>query len=380
MYDKQTSQGVRPAKSHVDIATVAIGALAVLCATALGIGAAVDFKVYYTAALNLRNQGWGAVYDLHGLTPYKYHPITVFVFLPWSLFPFTVAKWLWAIFNGWLIWDIHLRAKRYFAVSAAVVLLGFGFCVHALTWQLKFGNVTLWMLWAVLFVAAQKRVWLRECATSLLILLKATWLLWLGVFLVTGHWRRVFQLSLWLLGFSGIIWICFGGAPFESWWATLGDPTHAHNYPKNDNQSLFGLTYRNRSLVGDVWTWMVGCWVFAALFLWQTWPYRRQESAVFLATAVLWLWCGPLSWIHHQLLLLPVIVACLRGLEWNHWTRDHALLGLVWIALNGTGELFLQRGGFTWAHQAGLPLVGLVTMLWLLPRFYRCPQLSFEHK
>lgn len=353
----------------------------VLCILAMALGEAGDFRVYYTAAARWLEAGWPAVYQPDAYTPFKYHPLTLVFFLPWTIVPFAVAKVVWATFNGALLWDSRRRVLALFpAASTSHVLWGFFFAIHAITWQLKFANITFLMLWLLLWAVTDRRTWAGPVGVALLIFFKPTWLVLLPILIWSGA-RPWFARSLAVLVIaSAAVWLVGGNGCYEAWFQTLNDPFHAHNYPKNDNQSWYAFCYR--WLEGNTsWTWVLGSAVFTLVFLWQTRQNRRRTDLVLVASAVVWLWASPLSWIHHQILLVPMFTALA-----SIWAppistagnvarilRDPRFLffAFVWIALDGTGELFMGRAGFVWVSQLRLPLLGLCALLYLLPTYYR---------
>jgi alpha-1,2-mannosyltransferase len=349
-----------------------------VCVLGMALGDASDFRVYYQAALRLWVGGWNAVYDPQALTPFKYHPAAVLFFLPWAVLPFGVAKVLWALFQGWMLWDVKTRLGKW-GVSQTVFLVALLFVVHALTWQLKFANVTIAMLWLMVVAAQAKSATAAVAAPATVLLLKPTWLVLAlaGALGLSSKQARGWNLRV-VLGVAGVlaavtglVLIFSGGSVFELWWHTLRDPLHAHNYPKNDNQSWYALCFRWKQLWNVQWVWALGSIAFATLFCLISWPYRASRAALILATALPWIWISPLSWIHHQILFVPILAVLLSTLPPRRWSHAHTLLAVVWVSLNGTGELFLGRAGFTIVNQAGVALLGVLALLALLPRFYK---------
>ena len=340
-----------------------MAAIAVIFALVMGLGNAADFGVFYKTALDLRTLGWASVYDVHGITPYHYHPFTALLFLPSTYLTFPLAKWVWAILNGWWLWDSYRLAKQHFKVADGPVLLGLAFCVYPLTWQMKFGNTSVFLAWAVLIALTTRRQWLGDALLALLILIKLTLVGWLPLLLLTGHSRRAGRMLIWIGGASLFAWLLAGSSTYESWWLTLNDPLTAHNYSKNDNQSWYALTYRYKTLWNMNAVFLTGTAVFGLVYLKQLWPLRRREDVVLVTAALPWLWCGPLSWIHHQILLWPVFVGALAPLTPKPWTSRHTVLVVVWLLLNGITSLFLGSPLSLTAHEWGVPLLGFALLL-----------------
>lgn len=356
-----------------DMPTLGLAIVAVLFALAMGLSPLADFGVFYKTALALRTSGWGAVYDVHGITPYHYHPFTTLLFLPFTHLPFAAAKWAWALLNGWWLWDTHRLIKAYFSASAGQVLIALGFCLYPLTWQMKFGNTSVLLVWGLMVALTTRRLWLSDALLAILVLIKLTLVGWLPLLFLTGSFRRGTRIAAWLLGFSFVAWVLGGTTTYESWWLTLHDPITAHNYSKNDNQCWYALTYRLK----DVWhanlAFVLGGAFFGLAFLKQIWPDRRNEKAMLVAAILPWLWCGPLSWIHHQILLWPLFVSVLPSRP-KPWTSRHTTLVAIWLFINAPTSLFLGGPLSYAAHRWGVPLLGF--LLLLVPLSWR-PEKNF---
>ena len=346
-------------------------AIALVCALAMAAGQSHDFRVYYDAVNALVADGWDGVYAPHDLTPYKYQPPSLLLFLPLGLLGWPAAKLIWVLLNGAAVWDLQRRLIR-FGVPVGAVAVGVLFVLHGISWQIKLGNVTFLMTWLLVVVATTTQPWPRAAGAAVLIILKPFWLALLPVFVLAGDRRGLLRVTagvavLSLLPFIGGIEA--GLHAYQAWIPTLSDPMHAHNYPKNDNQSVFAILYRYRGawegMVMPLWGALVLAvglgWVAGARWISGA---RAVALATFGVVPVI-LWVGPLSWIHHQILLWPLCA-------WL-WARRDAPgmrvgLVVVWVLLNGTGELFLGRDGFETVSQLGLPVLAYPLLLWLVWR------------
>ncbi len=342
-------------------------ALLILVGVAMALSPASDFAVYYDAAVRLRVLGWEAVYEPDNLTPFKYHPVVLYLFWPFSFLPFLWAKLVWTVANLWFLSDGTRRFRQTWGFSWGVASLSLLCVIHALTWQIKFLNVTLLLFWCLSFSGEQTtKYWRAGLATSLLILIKP---FWIPLLLWQFATRKTKEL-MWALVFLAVL----GMAPFivapkahllEFWWASLADPLHAHNFPKNDNQTWFGLWYRysGGTTLWIVWGLGAGLSFLAWMASWWTGRRTARGGWGLVSLVPFILFAAPLSWIHHQIWLLPLFAV------WIQRKGEWGLLGIVWLLLNGTGELALGRGGFIWAHQAGVPLVGFLLLQWVAWRF-----------
>lgn len=343
--------------------------LALACAIALAVGDAEDFLVYYEAGARFLSGGWSSVYDDEALTPFKYHPIFLLLSLPFSLLPWVLAKLFWAGLNGFWIWDSSRRFQNVFSLSQKQLLIAFLFVIHALSWQFKFANVTFFILW-LMALALSGRPGIAGGSSGLMILLKPFWSPLLLLAVLARKQKTLLAMVGVVAGLSLLPLFAGGVSVYTEWFNTLADPTHAHNYPKNDNQGLYAIAYRNRAVLGSLtgWVWFVGScisglvWVFTVLSIKQD----RFELGL-LAMVPFILWAAPLSWIHHQIWLWPVLAVCLKK-------PNRVLLVVIWLLLNGTGDLFWSREWFSRFYQWGLPALAFPLTQYLFFQYLRRSQ------
>lgn len=330
----------------------------------MALGSGADFEVYHRAAGTFLESGWAAAYGQGGLTPFKYAPPALVVLAPLGLLPLMAAKLCWAALNGLVVWDLQRRmiSAGVGPVSLAVALL---ILVHGLSWQMLLGNVTFFMVWGLVVVATTASPGLRGLVTAGLIVLKPFWLALVPVLLVARQWRalKVTAVAVPLLAL-----VPLGGGlgsaieAYRSWLPTLTDPLHAHNFPKHDNQSWWGLLYRHQQALGPALrpAWLAGSAAFMVAWLAAIWrsPGNRITLAV-LGVAPVVLWAGPLSWFHHQLFLWPLL-----AVMWHR--RDQrgvkvSLFGAAAVLLVVT-PLVLGRDRAIALELLGVPLVAFALL------------------
>ena len=198
----------------------------------------------------------------------------------------------------------------------------------------NYANVTFLMLWLWTFALTCARPWAVALAYAALIALKPFWAALLVPWLLTRRLALAGRVLAMLAGLSLLPALPGPGAfamAYGRWFATFADPLHAHNYPKADNQSWFGLLYRHADAlpVPIPLLWLAGSVLLGLGWLWM-WRRLARDGGV----AELWqvelsfmpviLWAAPLSWIHHQILLWPLLAAV-----WQAGRTDRVLtLGL----------------------------------------------------
>ncbi len=326
-----------------------------------------DFRAYWQATRELAVGGWRGVYRTGELI-YKYHPTSLFFFIPMAWLPWVVAKAVWAVINGWTFWDAGRRLAAYWNIRTANVLIALFFVLHGLTWHIKLANVTFVMLWLLVIAATSRRAWVRGASVAVLIIIKPMWLILVPVILLRRDLKGLALtvgalVLLWAVPFLGGLEA--GKAAYAWWFEMLADPFYDFEFGKNDNQSVWGALWRHQGMLSIP---LVAAYAIASAAMFLPWVAQtgwiRTQRAAALASftampIMLWMWF--LGWMHHQLLLLPLF-----ALLWDVRARRPVLVALVlaWILLNGTGELFLGRAAFVWVHQAGFPILAFPLLLW----------------
>jgi hypothetical protein len=316
------------------------------------------------------------------LTPFKYHPVFALLMVPWGLLPFLVAKLLWAAVNGLAILDLQQRWRRYWGLDAAAIGIGFLGVAHALTWEFLFANVTFLMLWLWTVAATSERRWGRSLCYAVLIALKPFWLILAGPWLLARRWKTFARVAVLLAALSllpGLLGADSLVAGYTHWFATFADPLHVHNFPKNDNQTWYAVLFRHRAALGAgvLPLWAAGSAAAGLLWLWS-WrdAVRKRVSGwrtwqLELTVLPVMLWAAPLSWIHHQILLWPLL-----ALGWRR-ARETVSARTVWVAswllLNGTTQFFLGRPRFATVSQWGLPILAFPLLAWWGARLVTLP-------
>ncbi len=316
-----------------------------------------DFLVYFAAVNDYFEAGWFKVYDPSALTPFKYHPLTIWLFIPLGLLPWNIAVACWAGLNAFFTYQASVRFQQYFKAAYWVPIVALICVGHAWSWQIKFGNITCLMLWLFSIFALSNSALKISISAAVLILLKPFWLVLLPIFVLEKQWESLkTTLLLVILGSAAICIFGFdsGILAYELWLKTLSDPTNAHNYLKNDNQcfyaSLYSIDAIGRTAKIGIWALVSGVYFVHAL-----WFGRSNHALIALAVLAPMLYVGPLSWIHHQILLVPVLIMLLSY-------RQFWLVGIAALLFTGTGEAFMGRELFIAIHQFRIPALGFLVL------------------
>lgn len=323
-----------------------------------------DFAVYYKAVRDLFDLGWGKVYDSSWLTPFKYHPFCLFLFVPFSIFGFTTGKILWGLFNGILVFHVLWLLYLNYRTKISTIFITLLILAHPLTWQLKFSNITFVMMWLLTILVFNKNIFIKSLCLGLLIVIKPFWALIPVLYLLSKEYRLVIYSMLCVLILS-LIPLLFNSSIYDQWFLTLSHPVHAHNYPKTDNQCVYALFYRYIGVLGPYINYL---WILASGIFFAVWYYirfgfsfpfikRRLDHIDVLSSVLVILWVGPLSWFHNYLLLLPLIAILLERTQ----KHKYLLWGTLWILM--TGISLLSTDFKKELYFLGVPLLFLIVML-----------------
>jgi len=325
-----------------------------------------DFEVYYSAVNAYFSGGWTAVYDPFAETPFKYHPLTVWLFVPLGVLPLGLAAWLWAGLNGWFTYQACRRFQVVFGAANWMPVLALICVAHAWSWQIKFGNVTCLMLWLFSLFATAEFPRKQQLASIFLLLLKPFWLVLAPVYVIERAWRGLAWVIVGVLAASALVYFSGleqGNLAYSLWEKTLSDPTNAHNYPKNDNQCLFASLYGYAQPLGGAlfWIWAAMSGAYFA-FVWWFSPPNLAIRAISVLPPMLF--AGPLSWIHHQILLIPIFIYLLAQ-------KRYTTVVLAALLFTGTSEALVGRDLFQVLSQWRIPVLGFWVLSYgILPLGY----------
>ncbi|HEX3927874.1 MAG TPA: glycosyltransferase family 87 protein [Gemmatimonadales bacterium] len=349
----------------------------------LSLSRAADFLVYWQAGRALVTTGWTGVYAISIATPFKYHPVFAVLSVPFGLMPWAVAKVVWAALSALLVFDVQRRWRANWRIDAVAIGMGFICVGHALFWQYQFGNVDFVMLWLWSVAATTRRSWVAAICSATLIALKPFWLALLLAWVVARRWRLIVEITAAVVALS-LVPLLAGTASFlvsyQRWFATFADPADAHNFPKHDNQTWYGLLVRHAATLGHSLPllWLVGSGMVGLIWLWQ-W---RNALRVPVAPDQWWqlelslipfiLWTAPLSWIHHQILLWPLLAIAWQVGRRERWARATFLISLVLLTV--LSQSIIGRAATVTVLELGIPLAAFpLVVWWSSARFSRAP-------
>jgi len=349
----------------------------------------VDLAVYVDGARHLTD---GTLYDffsepLH--LPFTYPPFSAIIFSPLTWLPWTLLRILWQVASFGAIGVIAYSTLRLLGRAGpaapkplqhvrgiVVTVTALGLWLEPVRTTFNYGQINLFLaalllagavaamdgraVWAGFSVGVAAGVKLTPAITGLYYLLQRRYaaVLWSVVFFVVTVAIAVAILPAETLRYFTTL--IFDPARTGPVWSAI-------------NQSLRGALAR---LAGRDLTslWLVAAAAAGLLGLWATWLSLKagDRTAAFLAVQITGLLISPISWSHHWVWVLPLLVWCLFGprqrltsvrvltVAWLVATCSYVVS--ILIAMQYIGQLASRPG---W--QSGLavvyPLLGVVTLV-----------------
>ncbi|MEB3031399.1 mannosyltransferase [[Mycobacterium] nativiensis] len=351
----------------------------------------VDLHVYISGAAALGQPG--ALYDYVYADqtpdfplPFTYPPFAAVVFYPLHLLPFGLVAFLWQIGTMAALYGVVRLSQRLLGGSAttgrrvAMLWTAIGIWTEPLRSTFDYGQINVILALAVLYAVYSTRWWLSGLLVGLAAGVKLTPAI-AGVYLAGARrWAAA--------GFSAVV---FAGTVAVSVWATgdqarryftelLGDAHRVGPIGTSFNQSWRGgisrilghdAGYSLPVLIAITVTAVLAVLAWRAL---SSNPAGPDRLGLLLVVELFGLLASPISWTHHWVWLLPLMIWLLQGPYADR--RGAKVLGWGWLALTVIGVPWLlsfaqptiwQDGRPWYLAWAGLVyIVGvLATLAWM---------------
>ncbi|MEU7179851.1 glycosyltransferase 87 family protein [Streptomyces celluloflavus] len=323
--------------------------------------------------------------DLYGFTvtrwalPATYPPFAALLFIPTTWLSLATLKIIGVVVNaGLLALLIHLSCKaagvRRSAYTAPAVLgaTALGVWLEPVFQTFVFGQVNLALACLVLWdLSRPDGARFKGLATGIAAGIKLTPAIFAVYLLVTGRVKAALTA---LAGFAGSVLIgllVLPGASVEFWTQRMFETGRVGKAWIVDNQSLQGLMARVLHTPEPGIVWAVAALLTAGAGLYvarRVYVRRGLDNWGVLCTAVTALLVSPISWSHHWVWCVPLIVtlaAHARDVTWR-W----ALVGAVTLVFTARSHWLVPHAGdldlhLPWWHQpfaAPYPVLGLALL------------------
>ncbi|WP_216214152.1 glycosyltransferase 87 family protein [Amycolatopsis aidingensis] len=312
------------------VAALGAGILAWLAGWRLG----ADAEVYRAGALTFLHGD--PLYIAERLTtlpswvslPFTYPPAAALLFVPLAALP---AGLSWGLVTTASVLALAIVVRTCLRTGTrrlpgAFVVAGLSLLALALepVWKTLFlGQVNLILMALVvldvLVLGARGSRW-SGVLIGVAAAVKLTPLIFLPHLLVTGRWRAALRGLVTFAGLQGLMFLLMPGDAGRYWAEAASDPERVGAVHWIFNQSLNGMVSRATEVAP--WSLAVAIGIAALLAVPAIWLvvrlHRRGESlAALLVTACYALLASPVSWSHHWVWAVPLIVLLLtRGRTW----------------------------------------------------------------
>ncbi|WP_083080490.1 mannosyltransferase [Mycolicibacter kumamotonensis] len=351
----------------------------------------VDLHVYISGAAALGRPG--ALYDYVYADqtpdfplPFTYPPFAAVVFYPLHLLPFGLVAFVWQVGTMAALYGVVRLSQRLLGVSAtagrrvAMLWTAVGIWTEPLRSTFDYGQINVILVLAVLYAVYSSRWWVSGLLVGLAAGVKLTPAI-AGVYLAGARrWAAA--------GFSAV---AFAGTVAVSVWASgdqarryftelLGDAHRVGPIGTSFNQSWRGGISRilgHDAGYGPLVLIAVAVTAVLALLAWRALssdPARPDPLGLLLVVELFGLLASPISWTHHWVWLVPLMIWLLHGPHADR--RGARLLGWGWLALTLIGVPWLlsfaqptiwQNGRPWYLAWAGLVYIvgALATLAWM---------------
>jgi alpha-1,2-mannosyltransferase len=287
----------------------------------------VDLAVYVDGARHLTD---GTLYDffsepLH--LPFTYPPFSAIIFTPMTWLPWTLLRVLWQLASFGaialmayctlrLLGRAGPNAPRPIANVRGIVVTvtALGLWLEPVRTTFNYGQINLFLCALLLAGSVAGKEWLAGASVGLAAGIKLTPAITGLYYLLQKRWSAV----AWSVVFFALtVAVAFAVLPSETWryfTSLIFDPARTGPVWSSINQSLRGALAR---VAGEDLTglWLVFAALAMVLGLVATWVCLRAEdrTGALLAVQITGLLISPISWSHHWVWVLPLLLWCLFG-------------------------------------------------------------------
>ncbi|CAL9469434.1 hypothetical protein SUDANB106_02831 [Streptomyces sp. enrichment culture] len=282
----------------------------------------VDLTVYLASGETVREGA--SLYDLviisplYGEMPYLYPPLTALLFfVPLSFLPVGAASLVWnsasLVALGAVVWlSLGIAGVRDDRTRSVLTVVGLvlAACLLPVRIQLIAGQINMFLLLLVLLDFSRRSDRLRGVGIGIAAGLKITPLIFIVYLLVTRRWAAARNALAAFLATVAVGFLVLPGDAARYWGGLVFHSSRAGGVFDTPNQSLAGAMARALSSEQFTSWWLL---VMAVVGLWGTavalFAFRRGSDLLgFSAIAVTGLLVSPVSWEHHWVYVIPLLV------------------------------------------------------------------------
>jgi len=334
----------------------------------------VDLHVYVGGADAL--DGPGALYDYVYADqtpdfplPFTYPPFAAIVFYPLHLLPFGVVAFIWQIGIIAALYGVVRVSQRLMGLQSqrrvAMLWTALGIWTEPLRSTFDYGQVNVVLVLAVLCAVSTTRWWLSGLLVGLAAGIKLTPAVAGLYFLGARRWAAVACSAAVFFATVGVSWLVVGAQARRYFTELLGDADRIGPIGTSFNQSWRGGISRilgHDAGFGPLVLIGIGITAVLALLAWRAIGGAQDRLGGILVVSLFGLVLSPISWTHHWVWLIPLMMWLLHGPL--SALRGARILGWGWLALTLLGVPWLLSFAQPTIWEIGRPwylaLAGLV--------------------
>jgi alpha-1,2-mannosyltransferase len=346
----------------------------------------VDLAVYVDGARHLTD---GTLYDffsepLH--LPFTYPPFSAMIFLPLTWLPWTLLRILWQIASFGAIGLMAYSTLRLLGRAGpkapsplrhvrgiVVTITALGLWLEPVRTTFNYGQINLFLAALLLAGAVAGKEWMAGFSVGIAAGVKLTPAITGLYYLLQRRWSAVIWSVVFFVATIGVALIVLPDETVRYFTKLIFDPGRTGPVWSAINQSLRGAIAR---LAGQDLTslWLVAAAAAGLVGLWVAWVCLKADdrAAAFLAVQFTGLLISPISWSHHWVWVLPLLLWCLFGPRQR--LTAVRVLTVAWLVATCSYVVsilisfqFIDQPASRPGWQSGLgviyPLLGIVTLV-----------------
>ena len=348
----------------------------------------VDLAVYVDGARHLTD---GTLYDffsepLH--LPFTYPTFSAIIFTPMTWLPWTLLRILWQLASFGAIGLMAYSTLRLLGRAGpmaprpianvrgiVVTVTALGLWLEPVRSTFNYGQINLFLCALLLAGSVAGKEWVSGASVGIAAGVKLTPAITGLYYLLQRRWSAVAWSAVF---FAATVAIGAALLPGETWrffTKLMLDPGRTGPVWSTINQSLRGAVAR---LLGEDLTsvWLVCAAAAVVLGGWACWVCLRagDRAAAFLAVQFTGLLISPISWSHHWVWVLPLLLWCLFG-PGRQLPSVKVLAGALVIGTCSyvvsilIAQRYIDQGASRTFWQSGLgaiyPVLGVATLVLL---------------
>ena len=357
-------------------------------------GLPLDLKVYLLGGATVVSDPSALYGSSIDRLPFTYPPIAGLFFAPFSLLPAWLAVIL--LTGGSLLCLLRtlqlvlrqLDGLVCLSSDRSLVLLTLGSLLLEPIWRTwSYGQVNLVLMWlvveAVLGPKSDRGGWIVGVAAGFKLTPAVFGLYYLG----SGNWRSLLRVMFAFAGTVVVGLLLLPSATRQFWTETVRDAERVGGIAYTTNQSVNGALWRLFGQGGWPLLWSALVIGFLALS-WVTvrgFADAGEPLPALLTCAVLGLLISPISWSHHWVWAIPLLLFLANRVIGRPRDKGAVALAVAWLVATGSSIISILPAGegveYTLSPELKAisdtyPLLGMASLFWL----WRASQNSSFHR